>query len=96
MVEEKVFENRFLYANELQKMGAEINVFKDKLLIRGKDIFGAEVTATDLRGGAGLVVAGLKAKGVTQVSGVEHIDRGYENIEYLFSNLQAKIARKNV
>ena len=96
LVEEKVFENRFLYANELQKMGAEINVFKDKLLIRGSSLLGADVTATDLRGGAGLVVAGLKAKGVTKVSGVEHIDRGYENIEYLFSNLQAKIARKNV
>ena len=96
LVEEKVFENRFLYAKELQKMGADINVAKDKLLIRGKSLLGADVTATDLRGGAGLVVAGLKAKGVTKVGGVEHIDRGYENIEYLFSNLQAKIARKKV
>ena len=94
VVEEKVFENRFSYVSELTKMGGKIAVEKDKAIVDKSELFGAEVTAEDLRGGAGLVVAGLKAFGVTKVKGVEHIDRGYEKIEYLFSSLGAKITRK--
>ena len=94
VVEEKVFENRFSYVSELTKMGGKIAVEKDKAIVDKSELFGAEVTAEDLRGGAGLVVAGLKAFGVTRVKGVEHIDRGYEKIEYLFSSLGAKITRK--
>jgi UDP-N-acetylglucosamine 1-carboxyvinyltransferase len=59
-------------------------------------LHGADVIAKDLRGGAGLVVAGLRADGISRVGGVEYIDRGYENIEYLFSSLGAKIQRKKL
>lgn len=94
-IEEKVFENRFSYVTELNKMGADIVVSGDKACVRGEALHGANVEAKDLRGGAGLVVAGLGAKGLTTVSGVEYIDRGYENMEYLFSSLGAKVTRKN-
>lgn len=96
VVEEKVFENRFTYANELKKMGADIVMSEGRLLTNGKPLTGAEVEAKDLRGGAGLVVAGLNAKGKTKVFGVEYIDRGYEKMEYLFSSLGAKISRKQL
>ncbi|MBR7162505.1 MAG: UDP-N-acetylglucosamine 1-carboxyvinyltransferase [Clostridia bacterium] len=96
VVEEKVFENRFLYANELKKMGAEIVTSKDNLMVGCSSLKGANVVASDLRGGAGLVVAGLKAEGKTIVEGVQYIDRGYENIEKIFSNLGAKILRKSI
>lgn len=94
IVEENVFENRFSYINELKKMGAEISLSDDCAVVRSSRLFGANVVATDLRGGAGLVVAGLNAKGKTTVSGVEYIDRGYEDIEKIFKNLGAKIYRK--
>ena len=96
IVEENVFENRFLYVDELKKMGANIVQSKDSIVICGANLNGAKVMATDLRGGAGLVVAGLNAKGATVVSGVEYIDRGYEKIEKIFEKLGGKIARKIV
>jgi UDP-N-acetylglucosamine 1-carboxyvinyltransferase len=96
VVEERVFENRFSYVDELCKMGANIFVQKDKAYITGTSLHGADVVAKDLRGGAGLVVAGLRADGISRVGGVEYIDRGYENIEYLFSSLGAKIQRKKL
>ena len=94
IVEENVFENRFSYTDELVKMGAKISLIEDKAIIDGTSLVGRNVVAKDLRGGAGLVVASLKANGTTCVSGVEHIDRGYENIEKIFSSLGAKIVRK--
>ena len=92
-VEENVFENRFSYTDELVKMGAQISLIGDRAIINGASLVGKNVVAKDLRGGAGLVVASLKASGVTRVSGVAHIDRGYENIEKIFSSLGAKIVR---
>ena len=94
VVEEGVFENRFSYVNELIKMGAKISLLGERATVQSAQLIGTEVEATDLRGGAGLVVAGLNAKGTTVVSGVEYIDRGYEEIEKIFQNLGAKIIRK--
>lgn len=96
VVEENVFENRFSYISELKKMGAEISLANDCAVVRSSRLLGTSVVATDLRGGAGLVVAGLNAQGRTTVSGVEYIDRGYEKIEKIFKNLGAKISRKIV
>ncbi len=92
-VEERVFESRFSYVGQLKEMGANISVVKDKAVIVGGRLYGAEVGAKDLRGGAGIVVAALNAKGTTFVRGVEYIDRGYEKIEYLFASLGGKISR---
>jgi UDP-N-acetylglucosamine 1-carboxyvinyltransferase len=94
IIEENVFENRFSYVKELEKMGAKVHIVGDCAHVKGAQLYGAEVEATDLRGGAGLVVAGLKAKGTTMVKGVEYIDRGYERMEEMFSKLGAKITRK--
>ena len=94
IIEENVFENRFSYVKELEKMGAKVHIVGDCAHVKGAQLYGAEVEATDLRGGAGLVVAGLKAKGTTTVKGVEYIDRGYERMEEMFSKLGAKINRK--
>ena len=91
---ENVFENRFKHVKELVKMGANI-VLRDRVaVVKGvKDLTGAPVDATDLRAGAGLVLAGLKANGYTTVSNVHYIDRGYENFENILSNLGANIKR---
>ena len=93
---ETIFESRYKHVPELKKMGANIVPSKDSIVICGVNLNGAKVMATDLRGGAGLVVAGLNAKGTTVVSGVEYIDRGYEKIEKIFEKLGGKIARKMV
>lgn len=91
---ENLFENRFGYTNELIKMGAEITV-KDRIaVISGvKTLHGAIVKACDLRGGAALVIAALAAEGRSTVGGVEHIDRGYEHIENVFTALGGNIKR---
>lgn len=96
MIIENLFETRFKHIPELVKMGANIQVDGKIAKITGvKNLFGCEVEATDLRGGACLVLAGLKAAGQTIISGVHHIDRGYEKIEML-SKLGADIKRINV
>jgi len=78
---ETVFENRFLHAAELSRMGAKIKIDgRTEVVEGGYDLSGAEVRATDLRAGAALVFAGLISKGETVISDIEHIDRGYENI----------------
>lgn len=93
-ITETVFENRFLHVGELRRMGAEIQVEGRTAIIEGlNSLSGAEVTATDLRAGAALVIAGLLADGVTTISGVHHIDRGYENLVEKFQALGAKIKR---
>lgn len=79
IVVETVFENRFLHMGELSRMGAHIKVDGRTSVIEGvKRLTGANVTASDLRGGAALVLAGMTASGETRISGVEHIERGYE------------------
>ena len=91
---ENVFENRYKHAKELIKMGADI-ILRDRVaVVKGvEELTGAPVDATDLRAGAGLVLAGLKAKGYTTVNNVYHIDRGYENFEQILRDLGAEIKR---
>ena len=91
---ENVFENRYKHAKELIKMGANI-ILRDRVaVVKGvKELTGAPVDATDLRAGAGLVLAGLKANGYTTVNNAYYIDRGYEQFENLLSSLGANIKR---
>ncbi|MCD6308643.1 MAG: UDP-N-acetylglucosamine 1-carboxyvinyltransferase [Candidatus Latescibacteria bacterium] len=95
-VRETVFENRFIHAAELNRMGANIRVAGDKAVIVGvPSLIGAPVMASDLRAGAALVLAGLAAKGTTVVDRVYHIDRGYENLEKKLASLGAAIRRES-
>ncbi|MBR5809178.1 MAG: UDP-N-acetylglucosamine 1-carboxyvinyltransferase [Clostridia bacterium] len=81
VIVETVFENRFLHIGELNRMGANIRIDGRSSVIEGeRNLTGAKVTAFDLRGGASLVLAGLAAKGETEITGSEHIERGYENL----------------
>jgi UDP-N-acetylglucosamine 1-carboxyvinyltransferase len=82
VIEENVFENRFMHVQELQRMGADIRLSGHIAVIHGQPALGgAEVTATDLRASASLVLAGIIASGRTRVHRVYHLDRGYEHIE---------------
>ena len=95
VMKETVFENRFMHAAELAKMGANINVIDREAIVKGtRSLVGTEVEATDLRAGAALIIAGLVAEGTTIISNIYHIDRGYENIEEKFTALGAIISRK--
>lgn len=91
---ENVFENRYKHAKELIKMGANI-ILRDRVaVVKGvRDLTGSPVDATDLRAGAGLVLAGLKANGYTTINDIYHIDRGYEKLENILSELGADIKR---
>ncbi|MEG1427372.1 MAG: UDP-N-acetylglucosamine 1-carboxyvinyltransferase [Oscillospiraceae bacterium] len=92
MVNENVWENRYQYVDELKRMGAQINVNGRIAVIEGvKYLKGAPVRATDLRAGAAMVIAGLMAKGVTQIEDVKYIQRGYEDIIQKFIGLGADI-----
>ena len=92
VITENIFESRYKYAQELIRMGAKINVEGRTAIIKGtKRIQGANVVATDLIGGASLVVAGLYAKGITQVDNVHYILRGYEKMDEKLKKLGAKI-----
>ncbi|MEW6620396.1 MAG: UDP-N-acetylglucosamine 1-carboxyvinyltransferase [bacterium] len=94
MVIESVFENRFMHVSELCRMGADIKVDGHTAIIRGVEtLSGAQVNATDLRASAALILAGLVAKGETQLSGIHHLDRGYECMEEKLSKLGAQIKR---
>lgn len=96
IIVENIFENRFKYTQELNKMGAKITVEGKSAIIRGvRKIYGANVKATDLRGGAALVLAGLSAKGVTKVENIEYILRGYENFDKKLRNINANIQMIN-
>lgn len=91
---ENIFENRYKHVAEFIRMGADIKVIGKVAIVNGvSETYGARVKATDLRGGAALVVAGLASLGTTQIEDVFHIDRGYEKIEEKFSGLGAKIYR---
>lgn len=94
LIAESIWENRHKHIDELKKMGATIKVEGRTAIIEGnKDLVGAKVIATDLRAGAAMVIAGLVANGVTEITEIEHIDRGYPHIENKFSNLGADITR---
>ncbi len=97
LVVENLFETRYRYAAELKKMGADIIVRDRSALIRGVEkLHGACVTAGDLRGGAALVIAALKAEGRSSVMNISHIDRGYADFEGKLKKLGAKIRRVKV
>jgi len=94
MITETIFENRFLHALELQRMGANIKLEGHSALITGvKKLTGAKVMATDLRASASLVLAGLSAEGITEVSRIYHLDRGYEKMDEKLQKMGAKIKR---
>ncbi|MBE0414747.1 UDP-N-acetylglucosamine 1-carboxyvinyltransferase [Yoonia sp.] len=94
VLEEKIFENRFMHAPELVRMGADISVHGGTATVRGVDrLKGAPVMATDLRASVSLILAGLAAKGETVVSRVYHLDRGYEHVEEKLRAVGAKIER---
>jgi UDP-N-acetylglucosamine 1-carboxyvinyltransferase len=94
MISETVFENRFIHVSELKRMGADIKISGNTAMITGvPSLSGAPVMATDLRASASLILAGLAAKGTTEINRVYHLDRGYEDIEKKFSLLGAAIRR---
>lgn len=97
IVTENIFENRFKYMQELKRMGAKVTIEGRTAIIKGvKRLHGADVESTDLRGGAALVVAGICAKGTTTVNKVEHILRGYENLDIKLNSLGANIIREQI
>ena len=94
VIVENVFENRFTHAGDLNRMGANILCSGRTAVVRGvKSLYGARVTARDLRGGAALVLAGLRAQGVTQVDHAELVDRGYDHLEEQLHLLGADVKR---
>lgn len=94
VITETIFENRFMHAQELKRMGANIKIDGRTAVIEGVErLTGAEVKATDLRAGAALILAGLVAEGTTEIGDIYHIDRGYVSIEEKFKRLGAEIYR---
>jgi UDP-N-acetylglucosamine 1-carboxyvinyltransferase len=94
VINETIFENRFMHVQELQRLGADIRVEGHTAIVRGVPrLSGAPVMATDLRASASLILAGLVADGETTIDRIYHLDRGYENIEEKLSGLGAKIKR---
>ena len=92
IITENIFENRFKYMQELQRMGAKVKIEGKTAIIKGvRKLYGAKVKATDLRGGASLVLAGLIAKGTTEVEDIKYILRGYENLDEKLNGLGANI-----
>ena len=94
IINESIWDSRFQYTAELNKMGANITAQGQSAIFEGVEkLYGAPVYATDLRAGAALVIAGIIAEGTTEIYNLRHIDRGYENIEDKFRSLGAKIQR---
>ncbi|MDD5717929.1 MAG: UDP-N-acetylglucosamine 1-carboxyvinyltransferase [Sulfuricurvum sp.] len=94
IIEERLFENRFMHVSELQRLGADIRLNgHTATVIGGTPLYGADVMATDLRASSALVLAGMAAEGVTNVHRIYHLDRGYENLEQKLQALGAKIER---
>lgn len=95
IITETVFENRFMHAGELQRMGADIKIDSRSAVIEGVDeMTGAKVRATDLRAGAALILSALAAKGDTEISDIYHIERGYHQIDEKLRRLGADIRRE--
>jgi UDP-N-acetylglucosamine 1-carboxyvinyltransferase len=94
-ITETVFENRFMHVQELQRLGADIAVDGKTAVVKGVPaLSGAPVMASDLRASAALVLAGLAARGATEIHRVYHLDRGYERIEQKLAPLGARIRRE--
>ena len=94
IIDERLFENRFMHVSELARMGANIKLKGHSATVEGNmDLIAADVMATDLRASSALILAALVAKGVTKIHRIYHLDRGYENLEGKFSALGAKIER---
>jgi UDP-N-acetylglucosamine 1-carboxyvinyltransferase len=94
VISEHIFENRFMHVEELKRMGARIRLQGSQAIVRGvRRLTGAQVMATDLRASASLVLAGLVAKGRTEVHRVYHLDRGYQRLDKKLRSLGAKIRR---
>jgi UDP-N-acetylglucosamine 1-carboxyvinyltransferase len=94
VITETIFENRFMHALELQRLGADIRLEGNTAIVNGvARLQGARVMATDLRASAGLVIAGLVAEGETLVDRIYHLDRGYEALETKLSALGARVER---
>ena len=95
IITEKIYPGRFMHVSELNRMGAEIYIEGPSAIVKGvKSLSGAPVMASDLRASAALILAGLTAKGKTEVSRIYHLDRGYEKIEDKLSELGADITRQ--
>ena len=96
IIVENIFENRYKYTNELKRMGANIKIEGKVAIVKGtKKLVGANVHATDLRGGAALVIAGLVAKGKTTIRNIDYILRGYENLDKKLNKIGANIKIEN-
>jgi UDP-N-acetylglucosamine 1-carboxyvinyltransferase len=94
IITERIFESRFMHVSELARLGADIEIEGPSAIIKGgKPLSGAPVMASDLRASAALVIAGLAARGTTQVNRVYHLDRGYENMDLKLRKLGARIER---
>src|SRR5690349_10818331 len=94
IITERIFESRFMHVSELSRLGADIQIEGPSAIVKGgRPLSGAPVMASDLRASAALVIAGLAARGTTQVNRVYHIDRGYENIDGKMRQLGARIER---
>ena len=94
IITERIFESRFMHVSELSRLGADISIEGPSAIIKGgKPLSGAPVMASDLRASAALVIAGLAAKGATQVNRIYHVDRGYENLDGKLKKLGARIER---
>ena len=95
LITEQIFENRFMHVLELKRLGADINLDGRNAVVRGvRSLSGAPVMATDLRASASLVLGGLAAHGVTEISRIYHLDRGYETIEQKLQSVGARIWRE--
>ncbi|EAJ0360359.1 UDP-N-acetylglucosamine 1-carboxyvinyltransferase [Campylobacter lari] len=94
IIDERLFENRFMHVSELLRMGADIRLNGHIATINGtKELLGADVMATDLRASSALILAALAAKGTSKIHRIYHLDRGYENLEEKFKKLGASIRR---
>ncbi|MBK6402044.1 MAG: UDP-N-acetylglucosamine 1-carboxyvinyltransferase, partial [Rhodocyclaceae bacterium] len=94
VIRETIFENRFMHAVELIRLGADIKIDGNTAFVKGVGkLDGAAVMATDLRASAGLVIAGLAAQGETLVDRIYHLDRGYERLEHKLTSLGARVRR---
>ena len=93
-IRETIFENRFMHANELMRLGADIQIEGSNAIVRGVPrLTGANVMATDLRASASLIIAALVAQGETLIDRIYHLDRGYERIEEKLAKLGATVKR---